>query len=97
MTHEGGEIVDSAGEGLPTTEDRRSGHVYYVLTEAQLLELAAKSGQAGGTAAVNDLLSLFSRKTAKNTGVLVALLMAALTTWLSGAAEQMVMHIRWIP
>lgn len=62
--------------------ERRAGQTYYVLTSGQLDDLIADAVKAGGTAAVNDFVSLLGRKTLRNVGIALAAAGTVLVNWL---------------
>lgn len=68
---------------------------YVVLRQEELKALVLEAVKAGGHAAVDDLLSLWSRKTTRNIGALGAIGVVVLTSWLSGLLSYLVDHIHW--
>lgn len=73
--------------------ERRAGQIYCLITRNDLEKSISDAAIAGGKAAVDNILVLFSRGTAKNLGVLATLLVAILAAWVTGAIE----HIKWVP
>lgn len=65
-----------------TAVDRRAGQTYYVLSDSEIERLIGDAVKAGGTAAVNDFVSLLGRKTLRNVGIALAAAGTVVVNWL---------------
>lgn len=74
-------------------EERRSGSVYVLIKRSDLDDAIAVAGRAGGEAAVESLLTRWSKQTKRNLAWLGTLLVAVFSTWI----VQLLGHIQWVP